>query len=181
MKKNLKLNGLMTEFQKYIQIYLDLVKPDFRAEMQRNLTETLLAFSKWETNEDYSYAEGKWSVKCLLQHIIDTEKIFSYRALCFCRNESQNLPGFDQNTYAESSQEVPTSLAKLLTEFRLLRELNLLFFENLSPQDLHKKGLSNGNTIDVECVGRLIVGHCKHHLNLLNERYLPELKKQCKP
>lgn len=120
----------------------------------------------------YRYAEGKWSIKELVQHIIDAERIFCYRALCIARKDKTNLPSFEESSYAEASEADRRSKQDLLNELNILQRSSALLFASFSDEQLNESGIVNGKSIYVEGIGFIIVGHVLHHLNILNERYL---------
>ena len=122
--------------------------------------------------EDFAYAPGKWTLKEMLQHIIDTERIFAYRALCIARQETQSLPGFDENEYASNSHAARRSWQSMTTELKLVRQSTELMFESFSEETLQLSGLANNNLITVDAIGFITVGHIYHHLEVINERYL---------
>ena len=167
----------MTEFQKYIQRYLDLIPSEnWLEELKNSGAQTLEIYEKLsEEHSNFAYAEGKWTLKELLQHLIDAERIFIYRALRFSRNDQTELAGWDEELYAKEYFLNDVSLKTLLEEFDFLRKSNILFFGNLKEEILSRKGVANGNEISVETVGKLIVGHNIHHLNIIRERYVPNL------
>lgn len=121
---------------------------------------------------DYRYAPGKWSIKEMLGHIIDTERVFGYRALCISRGEQQNLPGFEQNDYVENSEAAKRTMPDLIAEFKTVRQSNLYFLRSLSTQQANRLGLSNSNPVSVRGLAHMIAGHELHHLNILRDRYL---------
>src|SRR5690606_31598988 len=104
--------------------------------------------------------------------LTDTEKIFHYRALRFVRKDTTELAGFDENQYAENGTANQQKLINLIEEFHLNRLLSLVFFSKLTPEQLAQRGNANGNEVSVETIGKLIVGHNIHHLNIIKERYL---------
>ena len=167
----------MTEFQKYIQRYLDLIPSDnWLEELKDSGNQTLEIYQQFsEQQSNFAYAEGKWSLKILLQHLIDAERIFVYRALRFSRNDQTELAGWDEEDYAKNYFLEETSLKSLLEEFEYLRKSTTHFFENLNKTVLAKTGIANNNEISVETIGKFIVGHNIHHLNIIKERYLPNL------
>lgn len=167
----------MTELQKYIQRYLDLIPSENWLEELKNFAaQTLEIYGKLSVeHSNFAYAEGKWTLKELLQHLIDAERIFIYRALRFSRNDQTELAGWDEELYAKEYFLSDVSLKTLLEEFDFLRKSNILFFGNLKEEILSRKGVANGNEISVETIGKLIVGHNIHHLNIIRERYLPNL------
>ncbi len=168
----------MTEFQKYIQRYLDLIPSEnWISHLQLIGSETELFFeSLSEEAAGFSYGEGKWSLRVLLQHLIDAEKIFNYRALCFARNDLKELPYWDEEHFAEYSNASRYEMDDLIDEFRSVRKLSTLFFQHADYEMLSRKGVANANEISVETIGKLIVGHNIHHLNIIRERYLPKMK-----
>ena len=164
----------MTEFQKYIQRYLDLIPSEnWLEELKISGKQTLDIYQQLSEEEsNFAYAEGKWSLKILLQHLIDAERIFVYRALRFSRNDLTELAGWDEELYAKEYYLEEVSLNHLIEEFDSLRKANFLFFRNLKASILARKGIANGNEISVETLGKLVVGHNIHHLNIIKERYL---------
>lgn len=128
-----------------------------------------------ETQWDYSYGPGKWTIREVVQHIIDTERIFAYRALAFARGEAQSLPGFDENEYASRSGAERRTKESLLKEFSLVQQSSEILFLTFTEQQLSASGMANNNRIYVAGIGFALVGHCQHHLRILEERYLPNL------
>lgn len=167
----------MTEFEKYIQRYLDLVPSENWIEEMKTVSDATLEIyeSLSEEQGNYAYAEGKWSLKTLLQHLIDTEKVFAYRALRFSRKDQSLVSGFDEEAWADNSYAETRTLKSLIKEFKLTRKLSVKFFKNLPEEALQLIGIVNGNDIKVETIGKLTVGHNIHHLNIIKERYLPHL------
>lgn len=168
----------MTEFQKYVQRYLDLLPSEnWIQEMKNASNKTLEIYSGLsEEQGNFAYAEGKWTLKILLEHLTDCEKIFHYRALRFARNDSTELAGFDEELFARNGIASQLSLGELIEEFQLNRLNSLVFFTKLPQEKLLRKGKANGNEISVETIGKLTVGHNLHHLNIIRERYLPHLQ-----
>jgi uncharacterized damage-inducible protein DinB len=121
---------------------------------------------------DYRYADGKWTIKDILQHIIDTERIFAYRALRISRNDQTPLPGFEENSYVENTNANTRSIQDLLAEFSAVRHSNLFLFKSFSAEQLLRMGTASDNPISVRAIGFLIIGHQKHHQKVFEERYL---------
>ncbi len=121
---------------------------------------------------DYRYAKGKWTIKEIIQHIIDTERIFSYRALRISRNDKTPLSGFDENEYVDNSNGNTRSLQDLLTEMAVVRQSTLSLFKSFSAEQLLKIGTASNNQISVRAIGFIIIGHQKHHQKIFEERYL---------
>ncbi|MGC4129787.1 MAG: DinB family protein [Bergeyella sp.] len=168
---------MMTNFEKYIQRYLDLIPSEnWIQEMKNTTNKTLKIYSSLsEEQANFAYAEGKWSLKILLEHLTDTEKIFSYRALRFARNDKTALSGFDEELFARNGIAIQLKLGEIIEDFQLNRLNSLAFFSKLPQDKLQQTGIANGNEISVETIGKLIVGHNIHHLNIIEERYLPEI------
>jgi hypothetical protein len=122
--------------------------------------------------QDYAYAPGKWTMREVFQHIIDTERILSYRALCFSRKEQQNLPGFDEDSYAAHSKAANRKWKDMLDEFASMRRATELLFSSFDKDQLESGGIANNNPNYTLGMGFIIAGHCQHHVNLIKERYL---------
>lgn len=120
----------------------------------------------------YAYAEGKWNVKQVLQHIIDTERIMSYRALCFARGEKQDLPGFDEDAYAATAQVNNKPIELIALEFLSVRQATIALFFGLTPEEITAQGRANNNVVSVNAIGWVIIAHARHHFNILVNRYL---------
>ena len=121
---------------------------------------------------DYRYAEGKWTIKDIIQHIIDAERIFAYRALRFARNDKTALPGFDENDYVDEVQADKRSLQDLLTELAIVRQATLALFKSFSNNELLRTGIASNNPVSVRALGFTIIGHQNHHQRVFQERYL---------
>ena len=121
---------------------------------------------------DYRYAEGKWTIKEILQHLIDAERIFAYRALRFARNDKTPLPGFDENDYAAEAYADKRSIQELLTELAVVRQATQSLFKSFSQEELLRKGSASNNPVSVRALGFVIIGHQNHHERIFQERYL---------
>ncbi|MBL7724720.1 MAG: DinB family protein [Chitinophagaceae bacterium] len=121
---------------------------------------------------DYRYGPDKWTIKEVLQHIIDAERVFLYRALCIARGEKQSLPGFDENEYAANSKAHNRNWNDMLEEFKAVRRSSEILFASFDNEQLEATGISNKNPIYVLAIGFIIAGHLTHHLNIIKERYL---------
>lgn len=121
---------------------------------------------------DYRYAEGKWTIKDIIQHLIDSERIFAYRALRFSRRDETALPGFEENMYADNAHGSERSINDLLTEMSALRHANIMMFKSFSEADMLRKGTASGYTVSTRAFGFLIIGHQNHHMKIFKERYL---------
>ena len=123
---------------------------------------------------DYAYAEGKWTIREMLQHIIDAERVFSYRATSIARKDSTPLPSFDENQWAVHSQASNRNWKEMIEEFRSLRSANELLFAAMSDEQLRSIGVASGKEVNVLALGFIIAGHVEHHMEIIKERYLPK-------
>lgn len=121
---------------------------------------------------DYAYAEGKWTIKQLLGHMIDAERVFGFRILCFSRNDQNELPGFDENDYVANALFNERTLTDMANEFKTVRESNLYLLRSLSDEQCLLKGIANGKPVSVRALAYIMAGHELHHLNIIRERYL---------
>lgn len=121
---------------------------------------------------DYAYADEKWTVKQVISHLIDTERVMTYRAMRFARNDSTDLPGYDQDLIVANTDIEKYAYSDLVDELVMLRQANLFFFKSLTEEDYKKKGIANGNVVTVGALLFIICGHVEHHFNILKELYL---------
>jgi uncharacterized damage-inducible protein DinB len=121
---------------------------------------------------DFRYAPAKWTIRELLCHMIDAERIFTYRALRFARNDKTPLAGFEENDYAPQANASGRSLERITAEMAHLRSSTIDLFEGFTPEMLTRKGTSNNNELSVVALGFIIAGHETHHCHILKERYL---------
>jgi hypothetical protein len=121
---------------------------------------------------EYRYLDGKWTIKDIIQHIIDAERIFSYRALRISRNDKTPLAGFEENCYVDNTNANTRDIEDLLTELVAVRQSTVLLFKSFSEEQLGKIGMASDNPISVRAIGFIIIGHQKHHLRIIEERYL---------
>ena len=121
---------------------------------------------------DYRYAEGKWTIKDIIQHLIDAERIFAYRALRFARNDTTDLPGFEENDYANEANAIKRSIMELLTELSAVRHSTIFLFKSFDENQLLRIGTANNNGMSVRALGFVMIGHQNHHQKIFQERYL---------
>lgn len=154
--------------------YIKMVPEDNLTAAFSNKDNNLIAFldSIPESKHDYRYAEGKWTIKEVLQHIIDAERVFAYRALRFARKDQTPLPGFDENLFAENSKASTRKWNDLMEEFKCVRRSSEMFFNSLDEDQLEANGISSNSPIYVRALGYIIIGHPLHHQKILKERYL---------
>lgn len=171
MKSNqLPINEYADFYKSYIQALEDV-------ELIEELEISLHDFIRFVQNIpmdkfDYRYAEGKWTIKEIIQHLIDSERVFSYRALRISRNDKTPLPGFDENEYVANSNGNKRNLQGLLTELAVVRQATLSLFNSFSQEQLQFVGIASENEISVRAIGFIIIGHQKHHQKIFAERYL---------
>lgn len=122
--------------------------------------------------QDYRYASGKWTIKEVLQHIIDGERVFDYRALCFARKDPSPLPSFDENIFAENAKADIRNWNDLLEEFKVVRKGSEFLFASFNEEQLNASGISSNHSNYVLAFGYIIIGHSIHHQKVIKERYL---------
>ncbi len=157
----------------YFDNYISLVKEDdlFEAFNNQQLLVSGYFDNIPETKTNTGYAEGKWSLKELLQHIIDTERIFNYRALCIARKETASLPGFDENLYAENSYANNRTWKSLCDEFKAVRKSTEFLYQGFTQEALMNSGIANNKPNTAIALGFTTIGHLNHHINIIEERY----------
>ncbi len=163
-----------TSYPGYFQRYIDQVPEQDLATAFRNQLPVINNFlpSISEEKSMYAYEPGKWTMKEILQHIIDTERIFNYRALCFARKETASLPGFEENNYAANSNANSRSWQSLINEFAAVRRATELMFSTFTDEALATSGTANNNPTTVASIGFISLGHFYHHKKVMEERYL---------
>ncbi len=154
--------------------YINQVKEDDLAAAFRNQSAEFDSFWKKipAAKAGYRYAEGKWTIREVLQHIIDGERIFAYRALCIARRDATPLPGFDENSYAEYSKAENRDWNDLLGEWAAVRRSTEYLFNSFDEEQLETTGTASGKSNYVRAFGFIIIGHMNHHARIVAERYL---------
>lgn len=154
--------------------YINQVPEDDLAEAFEHNARNIISLIKTISDDKwmYRYAPGKWSIKEMIQHMIDAERIFCYRALTFARFDDKLLPGFDENHYAAVSKADNRNSTDLIEELELVQRASAKLFGSFTEDQLKAEGTANNNRIYVEAIGYIIVGHNRHHINILKERYL---------
>jgi len=125
-----------------------------------------------EEKQLFAYAENKWTIKELVQHMIDTERVMSYRALRISRNDRTALAGFDENKYVSNANANQIPYIELLKEFSLVRKSTIAMFKGFTDEMLLRKGSASETEVSVRALGYILTGHVLHHLNIIQERYL---------
>ncbi len=162
-----------TEYGKFHQTYINYTSgKDYSILVQQyheRITESWAAIPAERTN--FAYGPDKWTIKQMFQHVIDTERIFAYRALAIARNEPAALLGFDENEYAKNGTAENRNWKEMLTEWRVVRQSTNLLFASFTEQQMKSMGTASGHPISVNALGFIIFGHALHHLHILKERY----------
>lgn len=168
--KDLKTN----EYNPFYQTYIDACGKNGLVEgLINNLNFSLKFFNSIPTDkQEYSYNVGKWTIKELLQHLIDSERIFAYRALRIAREDKTNIPGYEHNDYVPVSRANNRNYSDLVEEFNLVRLSSIALFKSFDNQMLLNIGLANNDTISVRAIGFIMVGHYNHHIKVIKEKYL---------
>ena len=125
-----------------------------------------------DAKQEFAYADGKWTVKQVMQHINDIERVFTFRALSYARGDKQDMPGMDQNLYMENTDTSKRDYSKMIDEFVSLRVATICLFEDLTPEQLTLFGTASGFPVSVRALAALTAGHAQHHINIIKERYL---------
>jgi uncharacterized damage-inducible protein DinB len=165
---------LQTEYAPYYATYISKVE---EADLVEELEISVHEFIKFVQNipldkYDYSYAEGKWTIKDIIQHLMDSERIFAYRALRIARNDKTPLASFEENEYATIAGANQRSIRDLLTELAIVRQSTIALFKTFSEDVLKRIGVASGYDVSVRALGVIIIGHQKHHQRIFMERYL---------
>lgn len=162
------------EYPDYYQSYMDVLpEGDVLYLLEKQAVDLQHMFKNLDDKRtEEAYAEGKWTIKELLQHMIDSERIFAYRALCISRGEEASLPGYDEDKYAYNSMANIRLIKDMLEEHDLVRRSNLLMFRSFTSEMLDTYGVSNGRRVSVRGLIHVLSAHEQHHMNILQERYL---------
>lgn len=170
ISKNLSLK----EYNRYYKAYIDCAT-DFN--IVEGLKQNLVAVTDFyssipEQKHDFAYAKDKWSIKDILLHIIDTERIFVYRALRIARQDKTSLAGFEQDDYVISAKSSSRSLVNILEEYKAVRQATIALYQSFDSNALEQIGEASGSPISVRAIGYIITGHENHHNQVIFERYL---------
>lgn len=162
------------EYAPYLEAYISRVPGDdiLRTLDQQRRDMLLLLSGRNESDGDIRYAPGKWSVKEVLGHISDGERILSYRAMCIARGETASLPGYDENSYVANAPFSRRPFSDLIEEFIAVRRATLSLFRNLDEDAWMRRGKANNNEVTVRALAYTIAGHELHHRRMLEEKYL---------
>jgi DinB superfamily len=166
-----------TEYAAFYETYVSKVPGNdvlSQLESQRLQTAQLFAAST-ERDGNFRYAPGKWTIKEVVGHLSDTERVFAYRALRIARGDQTPLPGFEQDDYVKNGNCTEQSLADLVQEFGLIRATTLTLFRSLSAEAWGRQGTASSNPVTVRALAFIIAGHELHHREILKERYFPAI------
>jgi len=163
-----------SEFNPYYEKYISLItEPDLLGTLEKQPSELRSLFAGLEEEKGkYAYADGKWTIKEVLSHLIDGERIFAYRALRISRGDETPLPGFEQDGYIENSFANDRSFDDLLEEFSLQRNANVHMMKNLRDDGWKRIGTASESPVSVRALGFIMAGHIRHHINILKAQYL---------
>lgn len=163
----------VSEYPAYFGTYIEKVPDgDIMAQMTAQMDEIQAYFGGLsDMQADYRYAPGKWSLKEVLGHMVDCERVFAYRALRFARGDDTDLPGFEQDDYVAAADFQNRSVDSLLDEFLPQRQSNIALFHSLDEKALARSGTADGKAITVRSIPFILVGHIIHHMQVIQERY----------
>jgi uncharacterized damage-inducible protein DinB len=162
------------EYAPYYEKYVSRVPDgDLVGQLREQLMDTAALLQRVPANRaDFAYAPGKWSIKEVVGHIVDVERVMSYRALRFARNDKTDLPGFDENQWAANANFRERTIDDLVAELEVVRSATIHLARHLSAEELERRGKANGQEVSVRALMYIIAGHERHHAALLRERYL---------
>ncbi|WP_195806619.1 DinB family protein [Winogradskyella helgolandensis] len=164
-----------SEYNSYYKPYIDALNKDIGIVdgLKQNLDDLVSFYSNIpQEKHNYAYAEGKWTIKDVLLHTIDTERVFAYRALRIARQDKTPLAGFEQNDYVDYAFAANRSIESLLEEYRAVRQATITLFSSFDTDVLPLVGEASGFPISVRAIGYIIMGHENHHVKIIKERYL---------
>jgi len=164
------IDAVPTFYEGYINLVINDDLQTVLTNVYKSSMETLQGISEDKSN--YAYAEGKWTIKDIVQHLIDSERIFAFRALCFSRGEQQKILGYDHDSYVKNANANSRSYDSILTEFKNCHQSTMDMINSFSENMLKMEGNANDSDIKVLDLIYIMAGHQKHHMNVLRERYL---------
>lgn len=165
-----KLDDFPEYYKRYIQQVID--KDIFKYFEEQKFSTKKFFENIGEEKSNYRYADNKWSIKQILGHICDSERIFTTRALKFARNEKQSLPGFEENEYVRAANFDELPLQLLIDDFVIMRDSHISLFKTFNDEILYRKGIANNTEYTVGSILYIMAGHIDHHIEVIKERYL---------
>lgn len=169
-----------SEYAAFYSTYISLVRnsSDILGTLRQQAEETRTIFSALSDEQgNFRYAPDKWTIKQMFGHMIDTERVFSYRALRIARNDATPLEGFEQDDYVRYGPHANSRMANLLEEYDAVRKASVCLFRDLAPEAWDRRGTANKNTVSVRALAYILAGHEKHHHGVLKQKYLPALQR----
>lgn len=161
------------DYPEYYERYIAKVAGNPLTELKTNFKTLRRMVSRLGRKDlNYRYAEGKWTIKEILVHMMDGERVFAYRALRFSRNDATELPGFEENEWVPNSNATNRKLRSILREYAAVRNSTIELFSNMNKEMLNRSGIANGNRISVRALLFTIAGHELHHMRIILERYI---------
>ncbi|MDX1641179.1 MAG: DinB family protein [Balneolaceae bacterium] len=170
---NIEKNEYGEFYERYVKLSNHTPLDDLFKSNAREMKDLMNGLS--EEDALYRYEEDKWTLKQVFGHMIDTERIFNYRALCVARGEPNPLPGFDQEIYVNGADFNAVPLPDLREQYNTTRQATISLYSSFTDEELLRRGTISGHSFTVRATGYVIAGHELHHLNIINERYLPGL------
>jgi hypothetical protein len=169
-KEDLSINEYNPYYQQYIQKAGDV---SISVGLKDNGDATVLFLESIpEEKLESRYQEGKWTIKEIIQHLIDTERVFAYRALCIARKDKTLFPGYDQDAYVVSCEANKRSMSSLMNEYKTVRLASIIMFESFSYGMLTRIGVASNSNLSPRAVAFITIGHENHHCEIIKERYL---------
>lgn len=162
-----------TEYGSFHQTYINYTSgKDYSILVQQYNDRIIDAWNAIPTEKiNFAYAPDKWTIRQMLQHVIDTERIFAYRALSIARGETTPMMGFDENAYAQKATAGQRNWKEMIAEWKIVRQSTNMLFASFTEEDLKQKGTASNLPLSVNASGFIIFGHALHHLHVLKERY----------
>jgi hypothetical protein len=164
---------LQDEYNDFYEGYISLVKSEnvITDLIHQGQKVAALTHKLTPAQADFRYAEGKWSVRQVIGHLIDIERVMAYRALCISRGDQTPLPGFDQDEYVANARFENRDMQNLVAEYDALRNASISMFSSFDQEQINRRGIANDYPVSVRALAYIIAGHEKHHLNVLKEKY----------
>jgi uncharacterized damage-inducible protein DinB len=163
-----------SEYSPSLEHYISLVPGSDLLSYFDSQTESVASIAQSLPEEKllYRYAEGKWSIKDIMNHVIDCERIYGYRALCIARADKTELPGFEENDYAKEANADIRNIESIINEYKTVRAATIELFNSFDQNQLNRVGIANGSPRSVRAAAYITAGHELHHVNVIKERYL---------
>lgn len=163
---------LPPSYPAWAEKYISLVGSNVMQEIEDQVSGFPNFLNNWIEKIDFAYAPGKWTIRQLASHMLDTERVLMYRLVCIARGDKQPLPGFEEDSYVDNTLFDKRSLFEIGEEFRHLRRANWMFIKALKEEELDRSGVANNLSISARALVFVLVGHVLHHQNIIKERYI---------